>query len=316
MPEDSRDCSVVVFIAANFLRRRNPRLADPVDRAPLIRHACWLEATARKPGNVHPAARFADVCWNDFVLSANVIAPILARTRSLGVGPAIRDAVAATQAAVGFNTNLGIILLLAPLSAVPAGVPLCDGIEDVLNALTQADAVATYQAIRLAKPGGLGRAQTEDVSTTPTGTLRDVMALAADRDLIAEQYTTSFSRVFEFANQLSQLVSRDTLLADRDASNRDGRLPPAVEQAIVQLQLWLMADAPDSLIARKCGLEVARESSLRAARVLDLGWPTTPLGQQKFIEFDHWLRSDGHRRNPGTTADLIAAILFVALQSL
>lgn len=283
--------------------------------AALIRQACWLEATARKPGNVHPQARFADVCWNDFVTSANVIAPILARTPDLGVGRAIREAVAATQNAVGFNTNLGIILLLAPLAAVPEGVPLRDGIAEILCGLSQADAAATFEAIRLARPGGLGRAAAEDVSTTPQGTLRDVMALAADRDLIAAQYTTNFARVFTFAERLGSLIRRDVLLSEMNDSTAAGQVSPAVEQAIVHLHLLLLADAPDSLIARKCGLELAHEASGRAARVLEHGWPATPHSQKELEEFDRWLRSDGHRRNPGTTADLIAACLYVVLRS-
>jgi len=291
-------------------------LSRPRDRAALIRQACWLEATARKPGNVHPNARFADVDWNDFVVSANIIAPILARTSELGVGPAIRDAVAATQVAVGFNTNLGIILLLAPLSAVPLGIPLREGIGEVLNGLTQADAAATYEAIRLAKPGGLGRASAEDVAAPPTGTLREVMGLAADRDMIAAQYTTNFARVFEYADRLIGWIGREVLLsAMAEDSGSTRRLSPDIEQAIVRLHLMMLADAPDSLVARKCGLEVARDASRRAAQVLAAGWPTTARGRQDLEVFDAWLRSDGHRRNPGTTADLIAACLYVALQS-
>ena len=74
-----------------------------------------------------------------------------------------------------------------------------------------------------------------------------------------------------------------------------------------------MANYPDSLIARKCGQEIANESSARAKQVLDLNWPETVESQEEFAELDAWLRDDGHRKNPGTSADLVAATLFVGL---
>src|SRR5260370_31210191 len=103
----------------------------------MIRAACVLEVAARKPGNVHPLRSFPDLTYRDFVLSADAIAPILARTAELGVGGAILGSVMATQRRVGRNTNLGVVLLLAPLAAVPPGVRLTDGIPDVLKGLSQ-----------------------------------------------------------------------------------------------------------------------------------------------------------------------------------
>ena len=112
-------------------------------------------------------------------------------------GPLL-DAVAATQARVGRNTNLGIVLLLAPLTAVPPGVRLADGIADILSRLTREDAELVYEAIRLAHPGGMGQVDNQDISMPPTQTLLDVMRLAADRDLIARQYAENFSIVLDF----------------------------------------------------------------------------------------------------------------------
>jgi triphosphoribosyl-dephospho-CoA synthase len=68
--------------------------------------------------------------------------------------------------------------------------------------------------------------------------------------------------------------------------------------------LVTLANRPDSLIARKRGEAVAVEASRRAAEVLAGG---------EIAGFDAWLRGDGHARNPGATADLVAAALFVAL---
>ncbi|HEY2250277.1 MAG TPA: triphosphoribosyl-dephospho-CoA synthase [Planctomycetaceae bacterium] len=264
-----------------------------------IRAACVLEATARKPGNVHPQHSFADLTFNDFVVSAEAAAPVLARTAELGVGRAILDAVTATQARVGRNTNLGIILLLAPLAAVPAERRLADGIAGILAGLTRQDAELVYEAIRLAHPGGLGRVDNQDIGTSPTLTLLEVMRLATDRDLIARQYADNFSIVLEIGLPYFSAV------ADFERH---------WEAAIIGLQLELLARHADSLIVRKCGREMAEEASRRARAVLQAATPGTRNAQVEMEHFDRWLRAEGNRRNPGTTADLLAASLFAAMR--
>jgi triphosphoribosyl-dephospho-CoA synthase len=86
------------------------------------------------------------------------------------------------------------------------------------------------------------------------------------------------------------------------------------EAAVIRFQLRLLADAPDSLVARKCGIAVASELQQRAAEVYRLDWPSRKESWPALHNFDRWLRADGHRRNPGTTADLIAATLFAAIR--
>ena len=264
-----------------------------------IRAACVLEATARKPGNVNPSHQFIDLTYKDFVVSADWIAPILACTGELGVGRAILEAVTATQACVGRNTNLGIVLLLAPLAAVPPSVRLADGIADVLAGLTREDAKLAYEAIRLAHPGGIGRVDDQDVCNRPTQTLLEVMRLAADRDLIARQYAENFSIILDFGLPYLSGVA-----------NFEQRW----EEAIIGLQLELLSRHPDSLIIRKCGLEIAEEASRRAKAVIDAAVPGTQNAWNELERFDRWLRTGGNSRNPGTTADLIAAALFAAMR--
>jgi triphosphoribosyl-dephospho-CoA synthase len=265
----------------------------------MLRAACVLEATARKAGNVHPEASFADLKYQDFVDSAKVAAPILARTCELGVGRAILEAVAATKNVTPSNTNLGIILLLAPLAAVQRQTLLSAGIGDVLKGLTLDDAQWAYQAIRMAQPGGMGQVDNEDISRSPTTTLREAMCLAAERDLVARQYADNFSIVLEFGLPYMKQV---------------GDFALHWETAIIGLQLELLARYPDSLIVRKCGRQTAGEVSRRAAAVLKAGAPGTQRANIELERFDIWLRADGNRRNPGTTADLIAAILFAAFR--
>ena len=273
---------------------------DVISIGELARRACLMEVCAPKAGNVHPAARFTDVTHIDFITSANAIAPILARALSRSIGATILDCVHATQKAVGCNTNLGIILLLAPLCAVPLHEPLATGIHRVLDALTLDDAARAYEAIRLAKPGGLGNAHAEDVHAVPTISLKQAMGLAAERDAIARQYAHDFTDVI-------RCIASDLAEGSSQAS-------PVVGERIVHAHLKQMAREPDTLIMRKCGIEVATQSSRMARQVLDAGWPGTRQGRELFATFDAWLRSDGHRRNPGTTADLIAAGLFVAMR--
>ena len=150
----------------------------------------------------------------------------------------------------------------------------------------------------MAHPGGLGDAGEQDVREAPTVTLREAMRLATDRDRIAEQYVNGFREV----------LSLGVPFLPGQSWGEDW------EQAVIRLHLQLMADFPDTLIARKCGADVAMESAERAKRVFDAGWPESESGRNEFEQLDQWLRADEHRRNPGTTADLVAAILFAALR--
>jgi triphosphoribosyl-dephospho-CoA synthase len=192
-----------------------------------------------------------------------------------------------------------MVLLLAPLAAVPELVDLADGVARVITATTVDDAQHVYRAIRLAQPGGLGTVPEQDVTEAPTITLRDAMAMAADRDSVARQYANGYQEVFHEA--LPAL--RQALAAGRD-----------VETAIVATHLRLMANHPDSLIARKYGQVRAAEVSARAAEILGAGWPDCVAPWDQIDVFDTWLRHPAHRFNPGTTADLVTAALYVAIR--
>ncbi len=216
----------------------------------LAQAACLLEVTARKPGNVHRYADLPGLHLVDFLLSAMAIAEPLDQAGTIGVGCAILSAIEATRRVVSTNTNLGIVLLLAPLAAVPKTVDLADGIEDVLAATTVNDARHVYRAIRLAQPGGLGEVSDQDVAREPTITLTAIMAMAAERDLIARQYANGFREVLG-----------EALPALHESLNEGWPL----ETAIVSSYLMVLARHPDSLIARKYGLVQAKEVSQHAA---------------------------------------------------
>ena len=264
-----------------------------------VQTACIWEVTARKLGNVNRLTDFADVHYVDFLLSAAAIAPVLASANQQKVGLTILEAVRATQRVTRTNTNLGVILLLAPLAAVPAGEDLRLGVSRVLHQLDVEDARLAYEAIRLARPGGLGRVDDQDVATAPSVDLRSAMALAADRDSIARQYANDFKEVFEWGLPILN----------------QGLKSGSLETAVIGCHLSWMAAYPDSLIARKVGLEEAESVQERAVRIIQVGWPRGAESKRRFAELDAWLREDGHQRNPGTSADLTAACLFAALRA-
>jgi triphosphoribosyl-dephospho-CoA synthase len=261
--------------------------------------ACLWEATARKAGNVHPQRSFRDLNYCDFVASAVAIAPVFAQHAPSGVGKLVLRAIEATHRVARTNTNLGIVLLLAPLAVADPGLPLRDGLPAVLEKLTILDSACVYEAIRLARPGGMGEVAEQDLAVEPTRPLRDIMVIAQDRDLIARQYANGFQEV---------------LHEGRSALLRGLQLWANLEDAIIGTHLELLAGHPDSLIERKCGPAVAGEASRRARAVLEAGWPNSAVGQRAFADFDAWLRADGNRRNPGTSADLVTACIFAALR--
>ena len=271
----------------------------PFFRGQLVQTACIWEATARKVGNVHRNADFAATGLTDFLISAAAIAPYFDGRPINSIGDTIHLGVKATRDAVGQNTNLGILLLLTPLASISRAFPLRERVSLALADLSQLDAKAVFAAIRLANPGGLGDAPEQDVCSEPTVTLLEAMKLAADRDMVARQYANGFADVFDFG-----VPTFATALAQFGC----------VEAAIIDSQLRWLARYPDSLIARTKGLAVAEDVRKRAAAVLELGSIATPEGRAAGVALDHHLRSDGNKLNPGTTADLITACLFVALR--
>jgi triphosphoribosyl-dephospho-CoA synthase len=261
----------------------------PPDRAALeaaFVEACDLELRALKPGNVHVHAAGHGMTVEDFRASARAAAPPLCAPGA-PVGRRVGDAMAATWAAVGCNTNLGILLLAAPLvAAAERGEADPRG---VLAALTVADAADAYAAIRLAKPAGLGSAAAQDVAEAPTVTLLDAMRLAAPRDRVAQQYATGYADVLGRA------------LPAFDLARAAGATP---ERAAALAFLDLLAAFPDTHIARKHGAAAAESVRARAAAL-----PPEP-DTAALLALDAELKAQG--LNPGTTADLTVACLLAA----
>jgi triphosphoribosyl-dephospho-CoA synthase len=261
--------------------------------------ACLAELEALKPGNVHRLSDGHRMSVADFERSAHVTAPIMGKA-NLSVGARILRAVEATKRAVGQNTNLGIVLLAAPLASAALdrkGGELRARVAEVLDALTVNDARDAYQAIRLAEPGGLGEAPAHDIADEPRVTLLEAMRAAETRDRIAFNYANGFADIFGLG--LPWL---------KQARERWGSSPFAV----TRVYLGFLAHVPDTLIERKFGSNIAA-LVLEEARPLEAGLLECALPQDMaapLIAFDGALKERG--LNPGTSADLTVATLFAA----
>jgi triphosphoribosyl-dephospho-CoA synthase len=268
-----------------------------VERAYL--QACLAELAALKPGNVHIHAAGHDMTVTDFEASAKASAPAMSKA-GLTVGQRILDAIRRTRSVVGSNTNLGIVLLSAPLAQaalMAPGLDLRRRLDSVLNDLTVDDAEQTFAAIRLASPGGLGQSARHDVRQPAKVTLRAAMTEARDRDRIAAQYATGFADIFETG--LVRLVQVRSRWAE-------------LEWATTAVYLGFLAAFPDSHILRKFDANVAHavmeEAQTLEQRFRSAADPQALLDDLR--QFDRTLKDKGI--NPGTSADLTVATLFAA----
>jgi len=272
---------------------------DSVARA--IRSACITELTALKPGNVGMHSEGHGMVLDDFICSAYAIAPVLS-VSGLSVGERILAAIQATRKVAGCNTNLGIVLLCAPLAHAALnlnpGQSLRDALGETLLALDENDTRLTYEAIRLAEPAGLGAVAQHDVhASEPDATLLQVMQAAQSYDRIAQQYTSNYADIFDIAlPRLHEGIER--------WHNE--------EWAMVSTYLGLLASFPDTHVKRKYGLRLAQDVSIRA-KYLDhmlLREKDTPQHMTgPLMYFDTELKQQGI--NPGTSADLTVAALTV-----
>ncbi len=258
--------------------------------------ACRDEIEAPKPGNVHVFADGHRMTADDFLRSAEAGAEPLSRPGAR-VGARILDAVEATFKAVGTNTNLGIILLCAPLAAAAeAGtVDLRMALAKVLDGLDQEDASLAFRAILRASPAGLGQIAFNDVHAPAAVTLKKAMAEAADRDRIARQYVSGFSDVFEMGLPLLQEAR-----------------PQGTEAKWATLSVYLtfLATFPDTHIVRKYGApaaEAVREAAVPFHQRLAGGRPNDEFIAE-LLFWDSDLKAQNI--NPGTSADLTVATLF------
>lgn len=291
-----------------------------------------LEVSAQKPGNVNRVANFQNTRYEHFMASAVAVGPAFSqaalqgirckekriRPDQVNIGEIIKDAVLSINRwQHGGNTLLGTVILLSPVAAA-AGMALAEKrefplselrcyVEFVVEATTPTDAVAVYDAINLANPNGLiDKAPSLDVDDPDSKrrimkediSLHDVFRISASYDSISREWVENYPLTFDtgypyFARQLEETGSLNT--------------------AIVHTFLRILSTTPDTLVARKAGLAKAREISEKAREVLSLGGLTTPTGRNAISSLDAKLRTQANKLNPGTTADIITAVLAISI---
>lgn len=261
--------------------------------------ACEQEVSAPKPGNVNCFSDGHNMAVQDFMASAKAIAPIMSQT-NVPVGTLILQAIQATRAVVDCNTNLGIVLLFAPLCFA---IHRCQSFEqlefklaDTLLNLTLEDAKACYEAIRLADAGGMGNSDEQDIYSEPSVTLWQAMKIAEPCDSIAKQYVNNYIDVFNIG------------LPNLTSAIKSGE---SVEWSIAFAYLKLLSSIPDTLICRKQSLELAQYVTREAGNIVSKVTENKRLEDLKadLLTWDKELKKEAI--NPGTTADLIAATLLV-----
>ena len=273
-----------------------PAYDAPNPIAAAVWRACIEELEAPKPGNVSFASAGHGMTADDFVASARCTADVLG-TPDLSLGERVLGSIEATRAATGCNTNLGIVLLCAPLAQAALDddreFPLRAGLDRVLEEATVDDTERVFAAIRLADPAGLGESGRHDVRSAAAARLLAVMREAEDRDRVARQYARGFEDIFDFG--LAALAR--------------SRIRWPGPQAVVALYLAFLARFKDSHIQRKLGSVAARRVRLEALRLVERldASESSAMDLEVLTSFDRSLKS--RRINPGTSADLTVATL-------
>ncbi len=287
-------------------------MISPEQLSELYLQACEVDVQAFKPGNVSVYAEGHDMTVADFRVSAKVSAEPLCNP-DYSLGEKIYYAVKATREAVGCNTNLGIILLCAPLiqairyttprragvEQLPeySGLTLRQAVSKVISETTIEDTEWVFKAITLASPGGLGKSDDQDVTEKATVTLVEAMKIASMKDRIALQYTTDYQDIFNFT------VLRYTILLSRWGDRN---------WAAVAVYADMLSQFPDSHIERKYGDQYSEMLAGRMAQLSEELSKTDNPEQIKPLLFslDQELKLYGI--NPGTSADMIVATVLTA----
>lgn len=293
--------------------------------------AILLESSAHKPGNVSIVTNFESTRYEHFLASAVAATPYFVSAASrgiavsegnmrvdrVGIGQIIRDCVSRIQAwQHGGNTLLGTVILLVPI-AVGAGMS-CDeenvldkrklrqNLKQIVESTTPQDAVALYEGIRIANPGGLGKVPNLDVNSPDSSreildkgiSLYQIFKIASPYDRICSEWVENYKITFDFCYPY---------FSEQIKKTND------VSKAIIQTFLKVLATYPDTFIARKVGFDRAKEVSLEAAQIVRLGGLETSIGRQSLSKFDDELRQQSNLLNPGTTADITAAALTLSV---
>ncbi len=290
--------------------------------------AILFEVSADKPGNVNLIVGFEGTRYEHFLASAVAAAPYfeLAAERGVAVsqgeihvsdvelGRVIKDCIADVNVwQHGGNTLLGTVILLSPIATAAGMTPtkedyifeipkLRENVKFVVESTTPEDAVNVYEAIKIANPSGLGKAPELDINDPSSVnriikeniSLFQVFKIASEYDRVCSEWVNNYPITFDVTYPYLMEQIRET--KDLNA-------------AIIHTFLKVLAEYPDTFIARKVGIEKTQEVSSMAKEVLKFGGLETSIGKELLHKFDNKLRSSSNLLNPGTTADIIATAL-------
>ena len=309
---------------------RRDRIGDYVSRCASL--AALMEVSAYpKPGNVHRTRDLPETRFEHFLAGGVAIGPDMrelalrgqdAVSGALGwdqirVGKSVLNAVVdSLEWQRGGNVNLGVVLLFAPIAAAAGAtlhesasidaMGLRENLEKVVRAAVPDDTVDIYKAINIAmSPETLGNVGELDVTDEDSRErIKDerispleVFEKCAERDSICREWVTDFQITFE--------VGYPTLKSSLDKDT--------VNDAIINTFMHILSQYPDSLITRKSGAAQAAEVSKQAIKILEAGGASTVNGNKLLWGLDEELHGAKGGLNPGTTADLTAAAIFVSL---
>ena len=289
------------------------------DIAKLAQLASVLEVSGwPKPGNVHRTRNYDDMVFQDFIISGVVIGNIMEELANQAkeiddlskaeLGKYILQAVSETDKWISTNTNLGIMMMCIPIAAAAA---ISDGFDEIqenvgrlMDATTVDDAVNLYDAINIADAGGMGDQEEFDVMSEKAKdelrannqTMYDVLEISAGWDRLANELTNKMPVCFEIGFP----TFRDFLATCDDED--------VVNKATVLTFMTILSQIPDTLISRKYGDEIAESVSKKAEGILQFKDDDSFV--EKLLEFDDYLYENKY--NPGTTADLTAASIFLS----
>lgn len=286
--------------------------------------ATLLEVSAYpKPGNVHRTQDFDDMKYEDFLISGSVLREsleIVAYNASrhypnlldkIQIGDAVLQSIKTTNNLVHTNTNLGISMLLIPISA---GLGALENEETIYNLPKMVDiimkntrpedAVALTKAIRLADAGGIEDKTTEyDVNNE--NTIEEIIKNninVYDLFKISEKYDKISYELINGLPVISEIGYPTYCKYEEEFSKNDVTL---------EVYLKLLSEVPDTLITRKYGENISQKISKRAKNILKDTQIATEERYKELKKFDEYLINKKY--NPGTTADFTAASLFVGL---
>lgn len=280
----------------NFYIDKDKYSLDDLKAAYLF--SCKKDIELIKPGNVNLLSPHKDTKAQDYLDSATLSSKELFN-QNHSLGKRILESVKVTRSQVNVNTNLGIILLCAPViqSYIDFNaLDLRDCIKKTLSATSVKDTHDLCAAINISSPGGLGDSDMYDTVSYPNASIKQIMDYSREYDRISYQYSHNFTDIFDF------IIPKLEFLNQRYKS---------LDISLSLLFIEILAKIPDSHISRKFGDKIAKKTSNNAydlLKILDREHDPDYLAKA-LNNLDYEYKKKGI--NPGTTADLLVASLMI-----